>query len=114
VIVGFFNGRPGGAGVGAGEQLRSGESEERMRLVAAGIGTAPSEESKGVGGRESAILRAVEERKAEVVKNAERAGERERSGGMLDRLGSGLATSGDSSGETPKQGGGWMAFISRR
>jgi len=104
----------GGAGVGAGEQLRSGESEERMRLVAAGMGAAPSEESKGVGGRESAILRAVEERKAEVVKNAERAGERERSGGMLDRLGSGLATSGDSSGETPKQGGGWMAFISRR
>jgi hypothetical protein len=105
-----------GARVGVGEQVRGGESEERMRLVAAGMGAAPGEGSEGVGGmgRESAILRAVEGRKAEVVENAERAAERERSGGMLDRLGTGLATSGESSGETPKQGGGWMAFMSRR
>jgi hypothetical protein len=96
------------------------EHEERMRLMAAGMGTALGEENEGMGGmgRESAVLRAVEERKAEVVENAERAGEsggeRGRSGGMLDRLGMGLATSAESSGETPKQGGGWMAFMSRR
>lgn len=89
------------------------EHEERMRLMAAGMGTALGEENEGMGGmgRESAVLRAVEERKAGVVENAERAGEK---GGMLDRLGTGLATSAESSRETPKQGGGWMAFMSRR
>jgi hypothetical protein len=90
-----------------------GEREERMR-----VGAAPGEEREGMGGmggmgRESAILRAVEERKAEVVEAREREAERQRSGGMLDRLGTGLGASGDSSGETPKQGG-WMAFMSRR
>jgi hypothetical protein len=91
------------------------EHEERMRMMAAGMGTAPGEESEGMSemGRESTILRAVEEQNVGVRGKMEdamkREGERERSGGMLDQLG----MSGDSGGETPKQGG-WMGFTSRR
>jgi hypothetical protein len=92
------------------------EHEERMRMMTAGMGTAPGEESEGMSGmgRESAVLRAVEEQNVGVRGKMEgamkREGERERNGGMLDQLGTG----GGSGGEAPKQGGGWMGFMSRR
>jgi hypothetical protein len=92
------------------------EHEERMRMMAAGMGTAPGEESEEMSGmgRESAVLRAVEEQNVGVREKMEgamkREGELERNGGMLDQLGTG----GGSGGLTPKQGGGWMGFMSRR
>jgi hypothetical protein len=92
------------------------EHEERMRMMAAGMGTAPGEENEGMSGigRESAILRAVEGQNAEIREEMQgatkREGEQDRNGGMLDRLG----TSVQSGGEAPKQGGGWMGFLSRR
>jgi hypothetical protein len=71
---------------------------------------------------ESAIMRAVEEKKAEAVdrmgREAERETKGERNGGMLDRLGTGLVTSNASASDSqeapPKQGGGWTSFMSRR
>jgi len=111
----------GAVGTDAREEEEEGvarrtEHEDRMRMMAAGMGTAPGEESEGMSGmgRESAVLRAVEEQNVGVRGKMEgamkREGERERNGGMLDQLGTG----GGSGGETPKQGGGWMGFMSRR
>ena len=58
--------------------IRDAEHAERMRQMAAGMGTAPGEEVKNEGmGRESAILRAVEEQNAEIREKMEGAVKRE-------------------------------------
>lgn len=67
---------------------------------------------------ESKIMKAVEERKTEVAEAAERATKNEveiqRRGGPLDQYATGVATTGASTVDTPKQGGGWTSFMSKR
>lgn len=91
-----------------------------------GVADAGEEQGKiggietGIYGRigESAILRAVEEKKAEVIgrieRETERETEREQQGGMLDRLGTGIVAEGaDGSKAHANRGDGWTWFSRR-
>ena len=85
-----------------GEDL--GSSERRLGYEAL------SEEDDSLGERESDIVRAIEDKHAGISAKAKQAfadeKERQRTGGPLDRLGSGGE-------ETPKPGG-WTSFMTRR
>lgn len=72
-----------------------------------------NEEDDYLGERESDILRAIEEKKAEVAAKAKAALEREqdlhKTGGPLDRVGTA-----DSDTKKSGTGGGWFAFLGRK
>lgn len=88
-----------------------GSSERRLGYEAL------SEEDDAMGERESDILRAIEERRLELKEKAKNAfeveKERQRTGGMLDRLGTKNESLSTSKEEEPKARG-WTSFMTRR
>jgi hypothetical protein len=76
-----------------------------------------SEEDDVMGERESDIIRAIEDKKQRVERKVKQAftdeKERQRSGGILDRLGTSATGNTGSEDEGPKSGG-WTSFMTRR
>ncbi len=79
---------------------------------------ATNEEDDYLGERESDIIRAIEEKKLQMVEKAKKAFDKEKSlhkeGGPLDRIGNESATSATPNAADSQSGKGWFSFLSRK